>query len=105
MVKKLLLVLFIGFFYSSFSQSSIGDVQSSPNPFEKETIITFTSSAYQNAFITVKNVLGKTVYRGYIPARKGKNSFPFKRGDLKPGIYIYAIQSNKDFISKRFVIK
>jgi len=105
MIKKLLFIFFISISSLSFSQSSINDLSASPNPFSDRTIIRFQSSANQDTFITIKNILGKTVYRGYLNARKGKNSFPFEKGDLKPGIYIYAVQSNKDFISKRFVIK
>ena len=106
MIKKLLLILFVTFCSIGFAQSSISNLESTPNPFSESTIIKFNSTANQSAFFTVKNILGKTVYRGYIAAKKGNNSYPFKRGDLVAGIYIYAVQTaNNDFISKRFVIK
>lgn len=106
MIKKLLLLFFISFSLLSFSQdNSIRNLHAHPNPFSENTVIKFTSTVNQNAFITIKNILGKTVYRGFTSAKKGQNSFPFEKGDLKSGIYIYAVQGNKDFISKRFVIK
>lgn len=106
MIKKLLL-LFI-FLISSivFSQEkSIDKLMAHPNPFSNATLISFESSNDQNILISIKNILGNTVFSKQIEAREGKNTIPFNRNDLRSGMYIYAIQSNTDFISKRFVIK
>ena len=56
-------------------------------------------------YIEIKNVLGKTVYTNRLKVKKGKNLIPFSKGDLRSGMYIYAIQNNKELVSKRFVIK
>ena len=59
----------------------------------------------KTVFFSVKNVLGKTVYRKKITMKSGKNTIPFYKNDLPTGMYIYSIQNKKKTISKRFVIK
>ncbi|WP_422090745.1 T9SS type A sorting domain-containing protein [Tenacibaculum ovolyticum] len=105
MVKKILF-LFLLITLSSFSQEkSINSMVASPNPFTNNTTIFINSKVSQNVILTVRNVLGKTVYSKRIKVTNGRNSIPFDRNDLKSGMYIYAIQSNKEVISKRFVIR
>ena len=105
MVKKILF-LFLLVTLSSFSQEkSIDKLVASPNPFINNTTIFVSSKSSQTVILTVRNVLGKTVYSKRIKIINGRNSIPFERNDLKSGMYIYAIQSNKEVISKRFVIR
>ncbi|PKH52500.1 hypothetical protein CXF68_18155 [Tenacibaculum sp. Bg11-29] len=105
MVKKILF-LFLLVTLSSFSQKkSIDGLVVSPNPFTTTTTIFINSKVSQNVILTVRNVLGKTVYSKRIKITNGRNSIPFDRNDLKSGMYIYAIQNNKEVISKRFVIR
>ena len=106
MVKKILLLFFLMISLSSFSQEkSIDKLVASPNPFTNTTTIFVNSKTNQTVILTVRNVLGKTVYSKKLKVINGRNSIPFNRNDLKSGMYIYAIQSNKEVISKRFVIK
>jgi len=106
MLKKLLLFFIILTSSIGFSQEkSVGNLIASPNPFSNSTHISFNSLTNQNVIVTVKNVLGKTVFSKEIDATEGKNMIPFYRNDLRSGMYIYAIQSNKDYIFKRFVIR
>ncbi|MGB1042348.1 MAG: T9SS type A sorting domain-containing protein [Tenacibaculum sp.] len=106
MVKKILFLLFFVTTLSGFSQEKFIDkLVASPNPFVNNTTIYFNAKNEQSVILTVRNVLGKTVYRKELKANSGRNSFPFQRDDLKSGMYIYAIQSNKEIISKRFVIR
>ena len=106
MVKKILFITFFLAISIGFSQEkSIDRLIASPNPFTNNTTIYFNTKHNQTVILTVRNVLGKTVYNKKLKVVKGRNSFPFQRNDLKSGMYIYAIQSNKEIISKRFVIK
>ena len=105
MVKKLLFILFFGIASVSFSQKTMKDLSTAPNPFTEKTTISFQSDIQQHVIISVKNVLGRTVFKKQYTVRKGKNSIPFYRNDLKSGMYIYAIQNSKEVISKRFVIR
>ena len=106
MVKKILLLFLFSITLSSFSQEKqVDKLVASPNPFTNNTTISFNSKSEQVVIFTVRNVLGKTLYKKELNISKGRNSYPFNRDDLKSGMYIYAIQSNKNIISKRFVIK
>ncbi len=86
-------------------QKSIEDLSAIPNPFSNSTKISFIATSNSNVFFTVRNVLGKTVFRKSIKAKSGKNFIPFYKNDLPTGIYIYSIQDKKYNISKRFVIR
>lgn len=106
MIKKLLFLLLLTISTYSFSQErSMKKLVASPNPFSNTTTISFNSSNKKAVVLTVRNVLGKTVFSKKINATKGKNSIQFMRNNLKSGMYIYAIQSTDEIISKRFVIR
>lgn len=106
MIKKILLTLFLSFSLLGFSQEkSIKNLVVSPNPFSNETTFYFKSDTSEEIILTIKNVLGKTVFHKAYQINIGKNELPFYRNNLKSGMYIYAIQTKKQVISKRFVIK
>jgi hypothetical protein len=106
MIKKILFILFLSITSLGFSQQkSIDDLSAAPNPFTSATKISFTSNAKTTIFFTVKNVLGKTVFKKSLQVKSGKNSIPFYRNDLSAGMYIYSIQDKEKVISKRLVIK
>ncbi|PQJ77873.1 T9SS type A sorting domain-containing protein [Polaribacter porphyrae] len=106
MFKKLLFALFLISTTIAFSQkNSIEKLTAAPNPFTHSTTITFSAVKKSTVIFTVKNVLGKTVYKTNLKTVVGKNSIPFSKGSLKTGIYIYSLQNEKNIISKRIVIK
>tara|TARA_R110002049_G_scaffold45022_4_gene131633 strand:+ start:3279 stop:3599 length:321 start_codon:yes stop_codon:yes gene_type:complete len=106
MVKKLLFILLLSVSFIGFSQDkSVENLSTAPNPFTTSTKVTFKSSVDTSVILTVRNVLGKTVFKKTYKVKTGKNSIPFYKNDLATGMYIYSIQNNKKVISKRFVIK
>ena len=106
MVKKLLFILFLVFSTIGFSQEkNIDKLSAAPNPFRNSTKITFNSVQKSTIILSVKNVLGKTVFRQSYNTKIGKNTIPFYKNDLATGMYIYSIQDKKKVISKRFVIR
>lgn len=106
MIKKLLFISFLFISIIGFSQEkSIDKLVATPNPLVTNTTIKFESNNNQDVYLSVRNVLGKTVFRRKIASRKGVNSFYFERGNLKSGMYIYTIQTGKERLSKRFVIR
>lgn len=106
MIKKLLAILFFSLATVIYSQEkSIEKLSAAPNPFTNNTTITFKVNKKSKVFFSVKNVLGKTVYKETVTTKVGKNTIPFSKGNLSAGIYIYSIQNEDKIISKRFVIK
>ena len=106
MIKKTLFILFLFISSIGFSQEkSIEKLSVAPNPFVNSTKILFTSKITSTVIFSVKNVLGKTVFKKTFKTKEGKNSIPFSKGNLLSGIYIYTIQDSKSVLSKRFVIK
>ncbi len=106
MIKKILFVLFLLITTIGFSQEkSIDKLSAAPNPFINTTKITFNASNSSSIILSVKNVLGKTVFKKTYKTKTGKNSIAFYKNDLQTGMYIYSIQDKKKIISKRFVIK
>ncbi len=119
-MRKLLLISFLLLFTFSFAQqnennnsitnnkippTTISSITAYPNPFSVQTRINFSSTKEQRVEFTVKNLLGKTVYREIINAKIGYNSITFNRNDLTKGMYIYSLQTDTDLVSKRIVIR
>jgi hypothetical protein len=106
MIKKILFILFLSSTSLGFSQQkSIDDLSAAPNPFINSTKISFTSTSNATLIFTVKNLLGKTVFKKNIEIKPGKNTLPFYKNDLPKGMYIYSIQDKYKMISKRLVIR
>ena len=106
MIKKILFILFLCISTIGFSQEkSIAELSATPNPFVNSTNILFTSKKASTLIFTVKNILGKTVFKKTFKTEKGKNSIPFSKGNLLSGMYIYTLQDSKNILSKRFVIQ
>ena len=106
MIKKILFMLFLFISTIGFSQEkSIEKLSAAPNPFIHSTKILFTSKTASTIILSVKNVLGKTVFEKTFKTKEGKNSIPFSKGNLLSGMYIYTLQDSKNIVSKRFVIK
>jgi hypothetical protein len=106
MIKKLLFMIFLSVSFIAFSQEkTVENLSTAPNPFSNTTKITFTSSLDTAVLLTVRNVLGKTVFKKTYQTKIGNNSIPFYKNDLATGMYIYSLQNSKNIISKRFVIK
>ena len=105
MVKKLLFITFLCFSTAVFSQKTLQKLSSAPNPFATSTTIQFNASKSQPILLVIKNVLGKTVFSKAYTTKIGTNNITFNRDNLQSGIYIYALRSRSEMISKRFVIK
>ncbi|MFV0247796.1 MAG: T9SS type A sorting domain-containing protein [Tenacibaculum sp.] len=104
MIKKIPILVLISFVIYSQENYSIKELTTYPNPFSNQTEISFKSGKEQIVTLTVKNILGKTVFSKKITAKYGKNNYQFIRNDLNTGMYVYAIHTYKEQISKRFVI-
>jgi ABC-type cobalt transport system substrate-binding protein len=117
-MKKLLLLLFIMSITFSFSQqkdknttskneivATISNISAYPNPFSESTKISFTSTQLQSINFSIKNLLGKTIFKQTLSAKKGFNSFKFNRSNFTRGMYIYSLQTNNEVISKRLIMR
>ena len=106
MIKKILFLLILTITSIGFSQEkSIEKLSAAPNPFTNSTKISFKSIDNSPVIFTVKNILGKTVFKENLKTTTGINLVSFYKGTLKTGMYIYSIQNKERIISKRFVIK
>ncbi len=105
MIRKILFLTLLLFFSIGFSQETVTELKSAPNPFREQTTISFESSQEQGVFLIVRNVLGRMVYKKAFYTGVGERKITFERGNLPSGMYIYTIQSKDNAISKRFVIE
>jgi hypothetical protein len=105
MVRKILFFIFLVVSIAGYSQKKITKLTASPNPFVSNTTISFYSESEQNVTFSVRNVIGKTVATKKIKVKKGRNTIPFSRNNLKSGMYLYSIRSEVKVTSKRFVIR
>jgi len=79
--------------------------QNNPNPFGKETSISYNiANMQQNAFIAIYDLNGKELYK-YAITEKGKGSIMIGSEKLQPGIYLYSlVVDGKETDTKRMVV-
>jgi hypothetical protein len=79
--------------------------QNAPNPFDKETEISFRLNENANAKLSIYDVTGKVIYLTTIQARKGLNTVKIKRDELPgSGMYFYQLDSGYQTATKRMII-
>ncbi len=78
--------------------------QNYPNPFDKSTLISFSSDANKTIEFKVYNVLGEIVRDEKIDAERGVNQFEFV-AEYPAGVYIYSLSDGTTTLTKRMVIK
>jgi len=77
------------------AEEAVSDLGNFPNPFRKQTTISFSLSAAAKITLTVYDESGRQVsmlYDGMTPA--GKQEIPFDCSRLKPGVYYYSLQTH-----------
>jgi len=89
----------------TYLEEIIEEFQIHPNPFTQITEITFYSSESGIYTTEVYDIIGKEVYSAEVDVVQGINVFPFKRGELTKGVYIYTITDGESSVSQRFMIK
>lgn len=94
--------------------SGIGDVINNkraifelhPNPARKYFFILMQTQQANKYGLVIQNILGHTVHKELLEARKGKNEFTLDISKLSPGIYfVKAIDAQGTVWSKKLVIK
>jgi len=89
----------------SFEPNSFSLEQNYPNPFNPSTNINF--SINKSGLVTLKlfDILGREVrliYKGEMTS--GQHKINFYAGNLASGIYIYTLQENDQFISRKMTL-
>lgn len=79
-------------------------VQNYPNPFDKSTLISFSSDANKTVDFKVYNLLGEIVKQQKIDAERGLNKFEFV-SEYPAGVYIYSLSDGDKTLTRRMVIK
>ncbi|MBK9107885.1 MAG: T9SS type A sorting domain-containing protein [Saprospiraceae bacterium] len=79
--------------------------QNTPNPFDKETTISFKLNESTDAQLSIYDVTGKVIYLNQLKAHKGLNSIKVQKSDLPgAGIYYYQLDAADRTATKRMVI-
>lgn len=78
--------------------------QNSPNPFNAQTEINFTSPSVTDVDFKVYNVVGAVVYSEKVKADKGSNVITLKANSFAPGAYMYSLTNGAQTITKRMVV-
>ena len=85
------------------SAIAVTQVVIAPNPVEHKGVFTLPATNIDTATLQVNDVLGKQVlFKEY--KINGTNTFEFERNDLKSGIYVYTITTNKGQWRGKFTI-
>ncbi len=79
--------------------------QNAPNPFDKETEISFRVNQNAPAKLSIYDVTGKVIYLTNIQATKGLNVIKVKRDELRgSGMYFYQLDSGDQSATRRMII-
>jgi hypothetical protein len=79
--------------------------QNQPNPFSRNTLISYNSPNSQQVTFKVFDILGHAVYSKDVVATTGENTIVFERNGLQNGIYFYSLQMGSKLITKKMNIR
>jgi len=80
--------------------------QNTPNPFSRETSISYFLPMKSEAMLSVYDVDGSLVFEATNTAHKGRGSFEIDNEglDLNEGIYYYSLKAGKDISTRKMII-
>jgi hypothetical protein len=82
-------------------------LQNKPNPSDEATTITVLVNNevnYKQAFITIKDMLGKEVLRSPIKLETGMNEINYDHGYHKSGTYIYSLEIDGKVVQSKQMV-
>jgi hypothetical protein len=82
-------------------------LQNKPNPSDEATTITVLVNKdvnYKQAFITIKDMLGREVLRSAIKLEKGMNEINYDHGYHKSGTYIYSLEIDGKVVQSKQMV-
>jgi len=86
------------------NNSNNGNVSVYPNPVSKEATFYFSNNINGTAAINIYNSFGQLILKiEDLKITCGSNSVSFDAGGLKPGIYLYTIETPDYLISNKFI--
>jgi hypothetical protein len=90
----------------SLKESGIFELyQNAPNPFAKETDISFRLNENTDAVLSIYDVTGKVIYQNHVNGIKGMNTITIKREDLRgSGMYFYQLDSGTNSATRRMIL-
>lgn len=90
---------------SSLAQNNFSIKQNSPNPFNKNTTITFSNNRYGKVVFSVYNIIGEEVHSETLTSIEGPNNvILFYGNNLPSGVYYYSLNNGERTISSRMVL-
>ncbi|HEX8517588.1 MAG TPA: T9SS type A sorting domain-containing protein [Bacteroidia bacterium] len=78
--------------------------QNSPNPFQGETEIRFSSPDHSVVDITVFDPVGTRVYKTQVSAVRGLNTVRFKAENFSPGVYFYSVSGPHGTLTRKMIV-
>jgi type IX secretion system substrate protein len=75
-----------------------------PNPFNTQTVVSFSSLKSGMMTEKITNIIGSTVYSKQVEVVAGANSHTIQRGTLAEGVYFYTISDGTSSFTKKLII-
>ena len=91
--------------YVGLSNRAISGIKMYPNPASESVNIAFTSVEADNAVITVRNLMGQTVYTLNRDVNEGNNLVNVPVKNFANGIYMVTVQTSKGLSTQKLIVK
>jgi len=77
--------------------------QNVPNPFSFRTSLSYYTPNQERIELSIYNILGILVHQESEIAAPGKHNFSFDGSDLQAGTYLYRVETNEDYFTRKFM--
>lgn len=91
--------------YVGVSNRVISGMKMYPNPATESVNIAFSSEDADNATITVRNLMGQTVYTQSCAVNEGNNQVSVSVKGFANGIYMVTVQTSKGISTQKLIVK
>ena len=83
---------------------NIQSLTASPNPFNNQTLVKFTSIKAGSMTEKITNIIGSTLYSNTLDVAVGQNAHTINRNNLAAGVYFYTISDGTSTFTQKLVI-
>ena len=90
---------------TGISNEVISGMKIYPNPASDAVNVTFSSEESSNAVLSIMNLMGQMVYTTNVSIQEGYNMVNVPVNQLRAGIYMVNIKSNKGTSTQKLIVK
>ncbi len=91
--------------YTGIADNTLQSMSIYPNPATTNAMLAVSTTESANATVTIFNLMGQMVYSSNVGLNEGNNLININVSDLRAGVYMVNVKTNKGTSTQKLIVK